>query len=173
MKKQKKKIPEFVIGEKLKDVKVSEKQHFLLFVSLLVFFNLLLYASLVFLLVYLNNIFNWIISGGSVLLCGWLSFKMYRDLKSYHKCEVYNNALVVNSIWLNVVIPLENIYEIKVKKSFLDSLFKMDTYSLEFHIMKQRRTKFTLFFVEEDANLLKDEILKLINQNEEKINIKE
>ena len=163
MKKQNKRdIETFKLGNKIKDIKVNQKQHFLLFVTLLVLFNVLLCASLIFLLVYLQNVVNWIICIISLLVCGWFSFKLYRDLKNYHKCTLYDNALVVDSIWLNVVIPLKNIYEIKVKQCFLDKIFKLNTYSLDFRMLRQCRTKFTLFFVEEDALKLKEEITNLI-----------
>ena len=51
MKKNKKQIVEekpLVLGEKIRDVKINEKQHFLLFVSMLILFNILLTASIWF-----------------------------------------------------------------------------------------------------------------------------
>lgn len=166
MKKQKKKkqIVDFVVGDKIRDVKVSEKQHFLLFVTILILCNIMLVASTMFLLIYLRNVVNCIIAIVAMVLCGWYSFKIYRKMKSYHKCAIYQNALVVNSIWMNIVIDLKNIYDIKIKKSLLDNLFITNTYSMEFYITNQKRRKFTLFFVEEDAQALKNEILELISQ---------
>ena len=162
-KKQKKiKYPEVKLGTKIRDVKINEKEHFLLFVSMLIFFNMFLIFSVWFVLMNLNTWYNWVICFGILFICWWLSFKTYRDTKVFHKCELYDNALKINSIWFNINVDLKNICEIKVKVSALDKLFKLNTKSLEIHMVAMRRQKFTIHFIEEDAEKLKWEILKLV-----------
>lgn len=164
MKKSKKKIPELVLGEKIRDVNINQKQHFLLFVSMIIFFNLLLLFSVGFVLLFLNTWYNWVICFAIIFICWALSFKTYRDIKSFHKCELYDNALVINSIWFNLKVDLKDICEIKVKTSILDKIFKIDTKSLEIHIIAHKRKRFTLHFIEEDAEKLKWEILKTADE---------
>ncbi len=159
-KKKKEQRPELVLGEKIRDIQINQKQHFLMFVSMLILFNMFLLFSVGFVLIYLNTWYNWVICFGIIFLCWWLSFKTYRDVKSFHKCELYDNALVINSIWFNLKVDLKDICEIKVKESVLDRLFKINTKSLEVHIIANKRKKFTIHFIEEDAEKLKWEILK-------------
>ena len=161
MKKKKKgQYPEVILGTKIRDVVINQKQHFLLFVSMLIMCNLFLLLSIWFVLINLNTWYNWVICFMIIFLCWGLTFKAYRDIKSFHKCSLYDNALVVNSIWFNLKVDLKNICEIKVKESIFDKLFKINTRSLEIHIIASKRKKFTLHFIEEDAEKLKWEILK-------------
>ena len=168
-KKQKKShYKEVVLGNKIRDVKINERQHFLLFIATLIFFNLLLIISVWFVLSYLNNWYNWIICFAIIGLCFWLSLKTYRDIKSFHKCELYDNAISINSIWFNFKVAFKDICEINVKESVLDKILKLKTKSLEVKIMDNKRTKFTIHFVEENALKLKHEITMLIDKNTSK-----
>lgn len=160
-KNKKKQIPDLVLGEKIRDVKINQKQHFLLFVFVLILLNMLLLFSVGFVLIYLNTWYNWVVCFAIIFGCWALSFKEYRKVKTFHKCTIYDNALVVNSIWFNLKVDLKNICEIKAKESVLDRLFKINTKSLEVHIVASKRKKFTLHFIEEDVEKLKWEILKL------------
>ena len=142
MKKSKTKEQEIILGNKIKDVKINQRQHFLLFVSMLIFFNLLLLASVWFLLMHLSRWYTWVFC--VVLLCVifGISFKVYIDAKTFHKCELYDNAIVVNSIWFNLVVGLNEICEMSIKESFLDKAFKINTKSLEVKLINRRRKKF-------------------------------
>lgn len=157
--------PEFVLGEKVKDVKINQKQHFLLFISMLILFNILLLISVIFVLIYLDRWYNWVICFALLGLSFGLSFKTYRDIKEFHKCELYDNALVINSIWFNLIIDLKDVYELKVKTSKLDKIFKLNTQSLEVKLMNNRRKKFTIHFIEENAVKLKQKIIELMDRS--------
>lgn len=171
--KNKKQKEEFVLGEKIREVKINERQHFLLFVSLLVFFNFLLIASIWFVLLYLNSWYNWVFCMFLLGGCFGLSLRAYRKIKHFHQCVIFKNAIHINSIWFVLTIELSKIYELNIKESVLDKLFKINTKSLEFKIYGQRRKKFTLHFIEEDVDGLKQELTKLINDyNESKDGVK-
>lgn len=163
-KKKEQEAPELVLGKKIRDVSINQKQHFLLFVSMLILFNLLLLVSVWFVLMNLNTWYNWVVCFAILFACWYFSFKTYVAIKSFHRCMLYDNALVVNSIWFNLKVDLKNICEIKVKASVLDKMFKLNTKSLEIHIIASRRKKFTIHFIEEDAEKLKWEILKLAEE---------
>jgi len=162
-KKQKIEVEEFVLGKKIRDVKINERQHFLLFVSMLILFNLILLASVWFVLIYLNRWYNWVICIAILAVIFSFSFKTYLDIKTFHKCELYDNALVIKSIWFNLKVDLKDIYEMNVKESKLDKLFKINTKSLEVKILGHRRKKFTIHFIEENAVKLKQEITMMID----------
>lgn len=168
-KKQKKKVPELVLGEKIRDVKINEKEHFLLFVSMLIFFNLLLIMSVWFVLLRLNEWYYWIICIFILSLALYLSFKEYRNTKVFHKCELYDNAIVMNSIWFNLKVELKDIYEMEVKESRLDKIFKLNTKSLQVKILGHKRKNFIIHFIEEDAIKLKQEITMLIDNYVQKL----
>ncbi|MBQ8615289.1 MAG: hypothetical protein IJ415_01820 [Clostridia bacterium] len=161
-KEKKIKYPEVILGTKIRDVQINQKQHFLLFVAMMIFFNMLLLLSVWFVLMNLNTWYNWVICFATIFVCGGLTFRAYRNVKSFHKCELYDNALAINSIWFNINVDLKNICEIKVKESVLDKIFKINTKSLEIHMVASKRKKFTIHFIEEDAEKLKWEILKLV-----------
>lgn len=160
----KKTIEVFETGNKIKDVKINEKQHFLLFISILILFNVILLASTIFVLVFLTKWYNWVLCVIIWITCSWFSFKAYRDEKNYHKCALYENAIVVNSIWFNIVVDLKNIYDIKIKESILDKAFKINTLSMELYLINSKRKKFTIHFIEEDTEKLKAEIFELVNK---------
>lgn len=165
MKKKKTKEQEIVLGKEIRNVKINEKQHFLLFVSMLLFFNLLMLASVWFLLMFLNSWYNWVICVALLIVVFSMSFKVYRDTKVFHRCKLYDNAIVINSIWFNLIVGLNEICELNVKETFLDKIFKLNTKSLEVKIIGRRRRKFTIHFIEESVVKLKAEILKLIEKN--------
>lgn len=156
---------EINLGNKIKELKINERQHFLLFVSMLIFFNMLLLVSVGFVLIYIDRWYNWVLGFSLLALSFWLSFKVYHSTKVFHKCTLYTNAIVMNSIWFNCVVELKNIYELRVKISILDKMFKLNTKSLEVKIMNNRRKKFTIHFIEENAIKLKQKIIDLIDQN--------
>ena len=52
----------------------------------------------------------------------------------------------------------------QVKETFWDRIFKLNTKSLEVKIMGQKRKRFIVHFVEEDAVKLKQEITMLIDR---------
>ena len=165
-------VEEFKLKEKVKEVKINEKQHFLLFISALMLVNMLLFASTIFVLVFLTKWYNWILCSLVWVVCFWFSFKVYRDRKIFHKCTLYKNAIAINSIWFNVVFEISHIYDVKVKESVLDRLFKINTLSMEIYLLNENRRKFTIHFIEEDANELKNEILSLIaNSTSEEVKI--
>ena len=172
MKKQKKEKkqqePEVVLGEKIRDVKINERQHFLLFVLMIVFFNIILLASVWFVLIYLNVWYNWVVCIAILCTSFGLSFKTYIKTKTFHKCELYDNAIVMNSIWFNLKVDFKDIYEMNVKESVLDKIFKINTKSLEVKIKNLRRHKFTIHFIEENVVQLKQEITILIDRYENK-----
>ena len=163
MKKQKIKEPEVVLGKKIRDVKINEKQHFLLFVAMLLFFNFLLMFACGYVLTHLNRWYNWVICFVLIGLAFWWSLKLFREQKRFHKCELFDNAISINSIWFNLNIGYNEIYEMNVKESVLDRIFHLNTKSLEVKIMGRKRKKFTIHFVEENAIKLKQEITILID----------
>ncbi len=163
-KKNKKEVPELVLGNKIREVKINEKQHFLLFISMLIVFNLLLITSVWFVLLRLNEWYYWVICITIIGLSFVLSFKEYRETKTFHKCELYDNAISINSIWLNLNVELKDICEMKVKESRLDKIFKLNTKSLEVKFLGHKRKKFVIHFIEEDAVQLKQEITMLIDK---------
>ena len=162
--KQKIEEKEIVLGKKIREVKINEKQHFLLFVFMILFFNFLLLFSVWFVLINLNRWYNWVVCFVLIGLSAWLSFKAYRDQKRFHKCDLFDNAISVNSIWFNIKIGYHEIYEMKVKVSVLDKLFKINTKSLEIRILGRKRSKFTIHFIEENAVKLKQEITMYIDK---------
>ena len=172
-KKQKIDVEDFPLGKKVRDVKINEKQHFLMFVSVLIFFNLLMLVSVWFVLIYLNRWYNWVICIAIVAVLFLLSFKSYRDIKSFHKCELYDNALVIKSIWFEIKVELKDIYEMNVKETRLDKIFNLGTKSLEVKILGRSRKKFTIHFIEENAVKLKQEITMMIDRYEKKISKKD
>lgn len=163
-KKQKIEEKEIVLGKKIREVKINEKQHFLLFVFMLLFFNALLMFSAGFVLVKLNRWYNWVICFALIGICMGLSFKTYRRQKRFHRCELFDNAISINSIWFNIKIGYHEIYEMRVKVSVLDKLFKINTKSLEIKILGRMRKKLTIHFIEENAVKLKQEITMLIDK---------
>ena len=163
-KKQNKEQIKLVLGEKIREVKTNDKQHFLMFVSMLGFFNVLLLLSVWFVLAKLNNWYYWIVCFTLLAVCLWLSFRTYRDVKSFNKFELYDNAISLNSIWINFNVELNDIYEMNVKETVLDKMFKLNTKSLEIKISKHKMKKFVVHFIEEDAVKLKQEITMLIDR---------
>lgn len=161
--KQKIKKPEIILGKKIRDVKTNEKQHFLLFVAMLILFNGLLLTAVWFVLMHLNKWYNWVVCVILVGLSFWLSLKTFREQKRFHKCELFDNAISLNSIWFNLNVGYHEIYEMNVKVSKLDRIFHLDTKSLEVKIMGRKRKKFTIHFIEENAIKLKQEITILID----------
>lgn len=163
MKKNKRnKFPDIILGTKIRDVQINQKQHFLFFVAMIIIFNIVLMFSVGYVLTHLYAWYNWVLCFALMFASWGLSFRAYSAVKVFHKCELYDNALVVNSIWFNTIVDLKDVCEIKVKESFLDKLFKINTKSLQIKLVANRRKKFTIHFIEEDAEKLKWEILKTI-----------
>ena len=148
-------------SKKIKDVKINERQHFFLFFTMLIVFNIIMISASITLLVMLKEWYLWLLVTVVLAVVLWVSYRTYRDRQSFHRCELHERYLVVNSIWFDTLVDLSQVFDVKVKKSWLDKLCKINTLSLEIYMKSSTRSKFTLHFVEEDAEALKDEIMKL------------
>lgn len=166
-KKQEKEAEVFVLGNKVRTVKINQRQHLMFYIAMMVLFNAILVASVAFVLVYLNMWYNWVLCFMVVAVCAYLTFHTYLHEKNFHKCMIHSNAIVVKSIWFNFVADFSKIVLIKPKKSFLDKMFKLNTYSLEVRLTNSKRKKFTIHFIEEDVNQLKTELEQYIEKYKE------
>ena len=137
MKKEKQEIKEVKLGKKIRDIQINERQHFLLYVSVLVLCNALLIGSAWFVLFYLTAWYNWVICISVVVASAIFSFKSYLNIKDFHKCSLHDNAISIKSIWFYLNVELSDIYEMKVKESSLDKMFNLNTKSLEIKILSQ------------------------------------
>lgn len=157
----------FVLGDKIRAIKINQRQHFMFYIAMMVLFNAILIASVAFVLVYLNMWYNWVLCFIIVGICAYLTFNTYVHQKNFHKCDIHENALVINSIWFNIVVDVSKIMEITPKKSILDNMFKLNTYSMEVKMINSKRKKFTIHFIEEDVNQLKTELEQYIEKYKE------
>ena len=157
-KKQEKEAEVFVLGNKVRTVKINQRQHLMFYIAMMVLFNAILVASVAFVLVYLNMWYNWVLCFMVVAVCAYLTFHTYLHEKNFHKCMIHSNAIVVKSIWFNFVADFSKIVLIKPKKSVLDKMFKLNTYSLEVRLTNSKRKKFTIHFIEEDIKKLQVEL---------------
>ena len=157
-KKQEKEAEVFVLGNKVRTVKINQRQHLMFYIAMMVLFNAILVASVAFVLVYLNMWYNWVLCFMVVAVCAYLTFHTYLHEKKFHKCMIHSNAIVVKSIWFNFVADFSKIVLIKPKKSVLDKMFKLNTYSLEVRLTNSKRKKFTIHFIEEDIKKLQLEL---------------
>lgn len=166
---KKKKIKnEIVLGEKVKDVAINQRQHSFFYVFMLIFFNSLMLASIWYVLMCLPVWYNWVLCTIIFGVCFGFSFRSYLNVKDFHKCEIYDNAVVVTSIWFNYTVQMQDIYEMVIKETILDKLFKINTKSLEIKIFGHKRKHLTIHFIEEDAEKLKQHIKKLIDKDQQR-----
>ena len=64
------------------------------------------------------------------------------------------------------IIMYRVIYTVlKFQESSLDKTFKLNTKSLEIKLLRHKRKKFTIHFIEENVVKLKQEIIMLIDRN--------
>ena len=166
-KKQEKEAEVFVLGNKLRTVKINQRQHLMFYIAMMVLFNAILVASVAFVLVYLNMWYNWVLCFMVVAVCVYLTFHTYLQEKNFHKCVIHSNAIVVKSIWFNFVADFSKIVLVKPKKSILDKMFKLNTYSLEVRLTNSKRKKFTIHFIEEDINKLQSELEEYVAKSKQ------
>lgn len=157
-KKQEKEAEVFVLGNKVRTVKINQRQHLMFYIAMMVLFNAILVASVAFVLVYLNMWYNWVLCFMVIGVSAYLTFHTYLHEKNFHKCVIHSNAIVVKSIWFNFVADFSKIVLMKPKKSILDKMFKLNTYSLEVRMTNSKRKKFTIHFIEEDIKKLQLEL---------------
>ena len=141
--KQKKLEQIVVLKEKVRDVKINQKQHFFLFIAMMVLVNTLLVASVAFVVTYLNMWYNWVLCFAIVGVCAYLTLRSYIHVKNFHKCSIHKNAIVMDSVWFNFVADLKKVVELNPKKSILDKMFKLETYSLEVKMIGCKIKKYT------------------------------
>ena len=161
-------VEDFILREKIRDIKINQRQHFMFYISMMVLFNMILIASVAFVLVYLNMWYNWVLCFIVIGVCVYLTFNTYIHEKNFHKCAIHKNAIVINSIWFNFIADFSKIVLVKPKKSILDKIFKLSTHSLEVRLINSRRKKFTIHFIEEDINKLKLELEQFVAEHKEK-----
>ena len=166
-KKQEKEAEVFVLGNKVRTVKINQRQHLMFYIAMMVLFNAILVASVAFVLVYLNMWYNWVLCFMVVAVCVYLTFHTYLQEKNFHKCMIHSNAIVVKSIWFNFVADFSKIVLVKPKKSILDKMFKLNTYSLEVRMTNSKRKKFTIHFIEEDINKLQSELEEYVAKSKQ------
>ena len=172
-KKQEKEAEVFVLGNKVRTVKINQRQHLMFYIAMMVLFNAILVASVAFVLIYLNMWYIWVSCFMVVAVCAYLTFHTYLQEKNFHKCVIHSNAIVVKSIWFNFVADFSKIVLVKPKKSILDKMFKLNTYSLEVRMTNSKRKKFTIHFIEEDINKLQSELEHCLKVNQDKQSVVE
>lgn len=157
----KRKIMDIVnYGNKIKDIEINKKHYLIQTLIFLVIFNLMLACSLVYASLCIKA---WYITTFSVLIfVGCIVWSVFTFLKAKNikKYELYENVLVVNSLWKNALIDLSKVIKIQSKNYKHSSDFKTVTFTLQ-SVYPQ---KISLHFVKEDVENLINEITNLVNK---------
>lgn len=147
-------------GNKIKDIEINKKHYLIQTLIFLVIFNLMLACSLVYASLCIKA---WYITTFSVLIfVGCIVWSVFTFLKAKNikKYELYENVLVVNSLWKNALIDLSKVIKIQSKNYKHSSDFKTVTFTLQ-SVYPQ---KISLHFVKEDVEKLINEITNLVNK---------
>lgn len=147
-------------GNKIKDIEINKKHYLIQTLIFLVIFNLMLACSLVYASLCIKA---WYITTFSVLIfVGCIVWSVFTFLKAKNikKYELYENVLVVNSLWKNALIDLSKVIKIQSKNYKHSSDFKTVTFTLQ-SVYPQ---KISLHFVKEDVENLINEITNLVNK---------
>ena len=151
MKKKREKKPIFIIGKKIKEIKIDKIQYMKELAFAVSVFAILLAAGAISLAMLIKYWFSWVISG--VLIIYFLSHTAFFIIKTsrspkYVLCE---NCLVVNSIWHFDIVELSKITNMKTKNTIFDGADYIKKASLVVYYQDKSEHKITLHSITENV----------------------
>lgn len=156
----------FEIGNKIREIKVDNKQNSTILGVCLLIFNLFFIASAILLAYWINFWIIWVLDVLIVLFCVSRSIYTFIYSKKKHSYAIYENCLILNTVWYdNAIMDFNSINRIKMKVGFVDKWFRRGTHTLTIYLNDEIQTKINLYFIKEDPKTLIDEITNLSNHN--------
>ncbi len=151
MKKKKEKKPQFVVGKKIREIKIDKKQQMVELAFAVAAFAVILLGGLLSLGLMFNKWYVWMICG--ILLVYFLTHSITSVMRaaSHPKYILHENCLVLNSIWHYGIIPLRSITKIETKNTIFDSK-EEKSISIVVHYEDDGDKKMTLHSVTENIH---------------------
>lgn len=157
----KKKKPIFNKGNKIRNIEVDVKSHLRILAGLLIVFNLFLVDCAIFLAIFINLWYVWLIDILLVLLCVIRSVFTYLNGSKNFCYTLYENCIYLDSIWYDkTIIEYKLIKNIKFKIGFLDKIFGKRTHTLTILLDDELQTKINLYLIKESPESLIEEVSK-------------
>ena len=155
------------LGEKIREVETDRHQHKRSLMIGLILSNLLLIIAgihfIIMVKVWPLIVLLVIIITGSVIY----SAITYRRHDTCHTYTIYDNCIVIHSVWADKCIHLENIFLIETSRLHRD--IKHGTKALIVYEKQRSFIKTNMPYIAEDLESLRNEILNLANAYREKL----
>lgn len=103
-----------------------------------------------------------------IVACGIYSLFTYKRHDTCHTYTMYDNCIIIHSVWADQCIHFEDIFLIETSLSHRD--IKHGTKSLVVYEKARPFIKTNMPYISEDLDKLKTEILDLANAYKEKLN---
>ncbi|MBR2970107.1 MAG: hypothetical protein IKC49_03530 [Clostridia bacterium] len=156
MKKEKK--PKWKLGNKVRDIEVYNKENKIAFLVSIILANVLVLVASIYYMIVMREWYYILIGICVILGLGVFSYFAFRRSNIGRHYAIYDNCIVLESLWMNRYIKYENIETIEKVNNTLEILE---------HRVGYIKTK--VEYVSEDLDALRVEILKLVNEHKTKI----
>lgn len=161
LKKQKKQP--IKLGKKIRNLNIDLSTNLFILLMLLIVFNCVFIISALMLAHWINIWWVWVIDLAVSILCVVYSICSYLYCVKNYRFVLYENCLVLNSMWYyNTIIELKQIKQVEVKIGFWDKVFGRGTCTLILRLNDELQTKIKLYFLKENCTKLKDELYETI-----------
>lgn len=154
-----KKKDSWELGEKIREVETDRHQHKKSLIIGLILSNLLLIIASVYFIVMVKVWPLIVMLVVFIALCIIYSFITYKRHDTCHTYTIYDNCIIVHSVWADRCIHLENIFLIETSRLRRD--IKHGTNALIIYEKKKSFIKTNMPYIAEDLDKLRDEILSL------------
>lgn len=157
-----------ILGEKVKDIHIDQKKYRWMIFALLVLFNILLIIGFVYVSISIPQWYVFLICSLVWVPCVVESIRIFIKSKSAYKYEVYENCMLIQTLYSKFIIKFEDVFMVKTKKSLLDKMAGNKTNSLLVYTKSKVREKVVLPFIAEDEKLLIQTIMQKAIDSREK-----
>lgn len=151
-----------ILGKKIKKIEVNRELHRRVLLVLLITFNILLIAALIYFSASLKHWVAYLISAALLGYCSWQSVMTYLHSKECHKYTICEKGISLKSIWYDQKIFYKDILMVEVHKSMWDKIFKIDSTALIIYLKSNKKRKIVLPFILNNAEQVCDELLSYV-----------
>ncbi len=167
-------------GKLIKKIEIYTRQYSTSLAIWLLLFNALLWISLIEVVSSVKNLFSIILTSLIFIFCLVFSIITFVRAKKMHKYELYENAIVLHSLWDEQTIDLNNVIKVVPNQNMLNKYGTNAIQTLTLFYLDKGIRKVTLKFVKTNVyelaitistriaelrNLQNDTRLKVMEQN--------
>ena len=145
--------------EFMKNLQINKKQYFVTYLTFLIVACSILLIMVVTMMVLIPVWWVQLIDLAVLGFCIWRCVYLCLRVNKQEIYTLYGNCLVVQSIMVDTIIPLKDVYSATPYTSWIDKLRKKGPHCIKMNLSQKHKNYVVIGFIEEDLQPICDKIL--------------